>query len=29
MVDVVISGALVRAEIAEALDSLRPAPARN
>jgi acetyl esterase/lipase len=29
MVDVVISGAPVRAEIAEALDSLRPAPARN
>ena len=29
MVDVVISGAPVRAEIAEALDSLRPAPARS
>jgi cation diffusion facilitator CzcD-associated flavoprotein CzcO/acetyl esterase/lipase len=29
MVDVVISGAPVRAEIAEALDSLRPAPARG
>ena len=29
MVDVVISGAPVRAEIAEALDSFRPAPARS
>jgi len=29
MVDVVISGAPVRAEIAEALDSLRPEPARS
>jgi hypothetical protein len=29
MVDVVISGAPVRAEIAEALDSLRSAPTRS